>query len=333
MTPEIRVRPMAPSEMMPASMTPRTSSESSRLLVTPVSWAATRITTIRPTSSVMPPARLFMKSRKRRIGGTAGALVLPDSITASLASKVKPGDIRVGQQFLTTAFHLIGAGGQYIAAVSELQRLAGVLLDHQYRHARVVDRPDRLEDRVDHHRGQARAWLVQQQQFRVEHQRPTHRDHLPLAAGHLAGPLPAPLSQAGEHVEDALLAFLQRTAQQERTHVEVLLNSQAREHVLDLRHVAQSFAHDPVRRQAGDRLAFEGDVALPRSEKTEHRLHRCGLARPVGPDDADDLAAAHLEAELAQHFHAAVAARDGVNLQEWHIGLRDTLPGRADRCG
>jgi hypothetical protein len=67
-----------------------------------------------------------------------------------------------------------------VAAIAHLQAAAGVLLDHQDRHAALVDLAAVDEHLVLQRRGEPCARLVEQQHLRIEHQRPTHRDHLPL---------------------------------------------------------------------------------------------------------------------------------------------------------
>ena len=69
-------------------------------------------------------------------------------------------------------------------------------------------RADRVEDRVDEHRGEAHRRLVEQQDPRLGHQRPAHRQHLLLAAAERAGDLVLALLRPREHLEGALDAVL-----------------------------------------------------------------------------------------------------------------------------
>src|SRR5216683_303758 len=80
---------------------------------------------------------------------------------------------------------------QDVAAVCDRQGHGGVLLDHQHRHARLVNLPDDLEVLLHERRREAHRRLVHEQQARPRHQRATHGDHLLLAAGQRAAQLMA----------------------------------------------------------------------------------------------------------------------------------------------
>ena len=90
---------------------------------------------------------------------------------------------------------------EHVGAVADPQRLVGVLLHDQHRHAGGVDVADALEDLVLHLRRQARGGLVEQHQRRLHHQRAAHGEDLPLAARERVGPGVAPLPQDREQVE------------------------------------------------------------------------------------------------------------------------------------
>src|SRR6185436_6425773 len=80
-------------------------------------------------------------------------------------------------------------------------------------------------------------------------------------------------------------------------HHEVAPDRHEREDLAPLRHVGDAVAGHPIGLAAPDRAPGEGDAALLRLQRaadgTEHR----GLARPVGAQDGDDLALAHVEAD------------------------------------
>jgi hypothetical protein len=78
------------------------------------------------------------------------------------------------------------AADQHMAGVGDPQRLLGVLLDHQDGYAPLADVEQQIEDDLKIGRRKARCRLVEQQQFRLAHQRPAHRHHLPLATGQLS---------------------------------------------------------------------------------------------------------------------------------------------------
>ena len=132
-----------------------------------------------------------------------------------------------------------------VAAVADLQAAAGVLLDHDRRHAGLVDVGDADEGVVLPDGRQARRRLVEQQHGGVHHERARHRDHLPLAAGERAGALLEALAQLGEdarHELEALVVGLRRLVE---AHLQVLLDRERGEDVVVLRHEA-----DAARRRA-----------------------------------------------------------------------------------
>src|SRR5262245_35957252 len=77
---------------------------------------------------------------------------------------------------------------QHVRVVGDLQRLGGVLLDHQDRLTEPAEALDDAEDLLEHERRQAERGLVEQDEPRLEEQRPRHLQHLLLAAGEIAGP-------------------------------------------------------------------------------------------------------------------------------------------------
>ena len=71
---------------------------------------------------------------------------------------------------------------EHVAAVADLEAAPRVLLDHHDRGAGVVDQLDPVEYLVLEQRRQAGRGFVEQQHRRLDHQRPSHREHLALAA-------------------------------------------------------------------------------------------------------------------------------------------------------
>ena len=79
------------------------------------------------------------------------------------------------------------AGLHDVAVVGDRQGHVGVLLDEQDARARLVDGHDRVPDLAYQLGGQAQGGLVQDEQFRIGHQRPPDGQHLLFAAGQVAG--------------------------------------------------------------------------------------------------------------------------------------------------
>ncbi|MEZ5231920.1 MAG: hypothetical protein R2749_04325 [Acidimicrobiales bacterium] len=86
---------------------------------------------------------------------------------------------------------------EHVAAVGHLQEAAGVLLDHEDGHTGAVDGAALEEHLILQRGGEPGGRLVEQQHGGLEHQRPAHGHHLPLAARQRAGSERRPLGQPG----------------------------------------------------------------------------------------------------------------------------------------
>src|SRR5438067_11460881 len=82
-----------------------------------------------------------------------------------------------------------------VGAVSYVEGVMDVLLDQEHRGAFALKLGDDLEDALHQQGGEAKRWLVQQEEFRPAHQRPTDGQHLLLAARQRAAVLRQPLLQ------------------------------------------------------------------------------------------------------------------------------------------
>ena len=78
--------------------------------------------------------------------------------------------------------------------------------------------------------------------------------------------------------------------QQVAAHLQVLPHGQRREHVVDLRHVADPGPGDLLRRLAGHVRLADDDRARGDAHHADQALEEGGLARAVRPDEGDDLA-------------------------------------------
>ena len=111
---------------------------------------------------------------------------------------VRAEEVLVGGQL--GAGTLVGdpPGAEDVAAVGDLERPQGVLLDDEDRAAPLAQLDEQVEDGVDHHRGEAERRLVEEHEARLAHQRPGDGELLGLAARQVAG---GGVPPAVEHVE------------------------------------------------------------------------------------------------------------------------------------
>ena len=148
-----------------------------------------------------------------------------------------------------------------IAAVRELQRMEGVLLDQEHGEAVLrVEVADGAENLLRDQRREAERGLVEQQQARAAHQRAADRQHLLLAAGQRAAALAHALLQQREQREDALRGRRRnrrRWVGDGRAHLQVFQHAHAREDAPAFRRLRDAQPRDLVRRQCGDVAAVE----------------------------------------------------------------------------
>ena len=82
-----------------------------------------------------------------------------------------------------------------------------------------------------------------------------------------------------------------------------------------LGHQGDALGHDAVGGQGGDVLPLEVDAPVGGLHQTGDGAQGGGFARPVGPDEGDDLPVGHLEGDALHGLDAAVAHLQFVNLQ------------------
>ena len=172
---------------------------------------------------------------------------------------------------------------------------------------------DAGEHLVLEHRREAGARLVEQQHARLHHQGAAHRQHLALAAGQRPGPLRRSARRgAGTSRRRTSIRSREVALAQVAAHLEVLPDGQRREHVVDLRHVADALGHERVRLLAGDVLAPVHHGALADRDQAEQRLQHRRLAGTVRADDADQLTVGQLEAAPVEDVDLRDVAGDHV---------------------
>ena len=134
------------------------------------------------------------------------------------------------------------AGLEQIGAIDHLQHLLHVLLDDQHREPAGADTFHQLEHLLHHDRRQTRRRLVEQQQFRIRHQRAADRAHLLLAARHGAGHLAAPLLHARKQVEHEFqpLGIFGARARHVGAHLQIVVDGEPRKQPAVLRHMGDA---------------------------------------------------------------------------------------------
>src|SRR5206468_3597348 len=110
-------------------------------------------------------------------------------------------------------------------------------------------------------------------------------------------------------------------------------------HVLEqanpLERASDAARHDDVRTQPHDRPPVEEDLAPLRPLDPRYAVEKGGLAAPVGPDDAEDLAAVHAEGNVVERAQAAELLDDPFHLEEGlaeagHLVARGRVPAVSD---
>src|SRR5262249_23641503 len=101
----------------------------------------------------------------------------------SPAFQIGCADLRPLQQLATAAGERDTPIDDHVATMREFQRMEGVLLHKEDSEpVALVELANGAEDLLDQHGGEAQRWLIEQEQARAAHQRPSDRQHLLLAA-------------------------------------------------------------------------------------------------------------------------------------------------------
>src|ERR1700694_510584 len=104
-------------------------------------------------------------------------------------------------------------------------------------------------------------------------------------------------------------------AAEQRSDPHVLARRHRSEGFDDLERAADAELGHPMGRQAGNRYAVQENVAAVRVIDAADAVEQRGLARSVGPDDADDVALGDLEGHAVHGGHSAEALGDAAQLQ------------------
>src|SRR6202165_892144 len=120
-------------------------------------------------------------------------------------------------------------------------------------------------------------------------------------------------------------------AAEQRSDPHVLARRHRSEGFDDLERAADAELGHPMGRQAGNRYAVQENVAAVRVIDAADAVEQRGLARSVGPDDADDVALGDLEGHAVHGGHSAEALGDATQLQLRRRGRAHSEVSRSDR--
>ena len=154
--------------------------------------------------------------------------------------------------------------------------------------------------------------LVERQQHGIGHQRAADRQHLLLAAGHVAGDLVAPFEQAREQREHFFAALARfRCGPGVAAHLQVFVDGQRRKHAAALGHLHDAAPYQLIGREMMHVLVAEPDRAVLDHaflgvENARHRLQQSRLAGAVGAEQGDDAAFGNCNADVADRFDGVV---------------------------
>ncbi len=217
----------------------------------------------------------------------------------------------------------------HVGPVGERDRALRALLDEQHGDAAVADLQEHVEDDVDDRGSEPERRLVQEQDVGRGDERTRDRKLLLLTAGERAR-LPPPRvddhwEQLPQPLEVGRLALAAVPA--DESEPQVLLDGQLGEDAPALGDERDAAARDRLRLPSSDRRAAEPDVAGAHADEADDRVQRRRLPRAVRADQADDLALADLEREVANGRHRAVVDAERLELE---CGRRGAHGGLVD---
>src|ERR1700722_3398755 len=284
----------------------------------PLSPLRTRVSHAR-TYSPSEPATTSEAATSAGIGGSSpsgwpvslltwGSLVSTE-VNAGGGPRGHQVDDRLAVELFLRADRGHGAQVEHGDPVSYRHHVIQVVRDHQHRDAPAVQ----PRDQVEHHPGlgatERRGRLVEDDQLGVLHDRPGHRDGLPLAARQRTDRLP---DGADRHHLQVLQRLLRRQLHADLIELPVLDQLPAEEHVRDdVEVVAQrevlvngrdAEAGRVLRRVQVDLLALPEHLAVIRRVDAGHAFDQRGLARAVVAEQRGDLSGRDVEVDAVQRL-------------------------------
>ena len=122
-------------------------------------------------------------------------------------------------------------------------------------------------------------------------------------------------------------------AMQQRADDDIVLDAERRKRPHDLEGAADAAPADAVGRQAVDALAGEGDRSGVGREHAGDHVEQRGLAGAVRPDDRENAALGHLEADPVDRDQAAEPLAHAIDRQQRAHFFRSARPIRLQTHG
>src|SRR3954451_2135268 len=202
-----------------------------------------------------------------------------------------------------------------VMPVGDRRCKAKILLDEKDRKSLGLQRFDNAADLLHDDGGQPLGRFIEQQQFRAGAQDAADRQHLLLAAGQFRALAASPLAQAGKNFENLLDAHPAR-AHDGGQH-QILLDIEAGEDAAFLGAIGDAEPRDPVRRHNDQFGAAIEDRAGAARNDAHDGAQRGRLARPVAPEQRDQLALADAEIHPVQDVRIAVPGLQVLDAQQF----------------
>ena len=204
-----------------------------------------------------------------------------------------------------------------VVAVGDAGEVGDVLVDHQHRLPAALQHRQAVPDFLADQRREAFGGFVEDQQFRIGHQRAADRQHLLLAAGqrhaHVAAALGEPRKQRVDFLDGPGIGIAETVA---GGGDEIFVHRQVRKDLAAFRHQADAEFCDLIRRQAAHFLAGEADRACAGRRHAHDGADGRGLAHAVAAHQGDHLARLDLQRQAEQHLAEAVAGLDAVDFEQ-----------------
>ncbi len=224
---------------------------------------------------------------------------------------------RVFRHFLRRAMQLHTAHVEKIAVITAFQRQLHILFDQKDRHASFGQIKDDAENLVHDLRRKAKRRLVQHQKLRFRHKGAPDGQHLLLTAGHAAGHAVSAFLQHRKQVENFGAQGLEALARStDMGRDEVFLHRQALKDLPPFGAMRQAQTHDLFGTRAGNVTPLEMDGSSRWTGDAGNGIEQRGLARPVRPENDDDLTRINLEIDAFKNADAPVSRAEPGDLEQ-----------------